>query len=124
MKKNLNPIIIAVAIPIVAIIFAVGSALYKRQATSNSAMFPADAYIENPTSFFGNKYLLKAQVDSQLAYKEGAGRLLCVKMQNGSRVAIIVPTEIGKNIQAGQKYGFDVEVMQDGSLVTRGLEKF
>lgn len=124
MKKSFNPIIIAIAIPVFAIIFAIASVLYKKSASSNSAMFLVDAYIDAPTSFFGNKYLLKAQVDSQLAYKEGTGRLLCVKMQNGSRVAIIVPIEIGKNIQAGQKYGFDVEVMQDGSLITRGLEKF
>ena len=124
MKKNFNPVIIAIAIPLLAIAFAVGSVFYKRSATSRSSAFPTAAYVDNPASFFGNRYILKAQVESQLAYKADAGRLLCVRAPDGARVAIVVPVEIGKNIQAGQKYGFDVEVMSNGVLTARGLEKF
>lgn len=124
MKSKFNPVIIAIAIPLFAAAFALASVLYKKSASAKSDVFPVGAYVENPASFFGNKYILKAQVDSQLAYKENAGRLLCVRTPGGSRVAVIVPAEVDKNIQAGQKYGFDVEVMQDGSLIARGLEKF
>ncbi|MBR4598370.1 MAG: hypothetical protein IKO42_08260 [Opitutales bacterium] len=124
MKGKFNPVIIAVAIPVLAIAFAIGSVFYKRSATSRSDAFPTAAYVDSPASFFGNRYVLKAQVESQLAYKAGSGRLLCVRAPDGARVAIVVPVEIGRNIQAGQKYGFDVEVMSNGVLMVRGLEKF
>ncbi|MBO7521859.1 MAG: hypothetical protein J6T16_06435 [Opitutales bacterium] len=125
MKRKFNPVIIAIAIPLVAVAFAVGSVFYKKSATSGSDAFPTAAYIENPASFLGNRYMLKAQVESQLAYDANAGRLLCVKTPDGARVAVFVPIEIDKNIQAGQKYGFDVEVMPPNEgLKARGLEKY
>lgn len=124
MKRKFNPVIIAVAIPLVAVIFAIGSVFYKKSAVSRADAFPTAAYIDDSASFSGNKYVLKAQVESQLAYKADAGRLLCVRAPDGARVAIVVPNTVGKNIQAGQKYGFEVEVMPNGVLMVRGLEKY
>lgn len=125
MKSKYTPILIAVAIPIVAIVFALTSIFLKKTIASDSPteIFPMSIYMQNPTSLAANKYRLNAQVDSQLAANSIA-RILSVRLSSGGRLALIVPESIKANIMAGQRYNFSVDVKTDGAIVVTSLEKF
>lgn len=125
MKRKYTPILIAIAIPLVAVAFALISIYFKKNPVKGTASenFPLGAYIQNPTSLAANKYTLNAQVDSQLAANSQA-RILSVRPAGGGRLAIIVPESLKANIMAGQRYNFSIDVKSDGALVVTSMEKF
>lgn len=125
MNSKNTPILIAVAIPVVAIAFALVSISLKNGAVGNvkNEDFPAQAYLKNPSALAANKYCLNAQVDSQLAADSNA-RVICVRASSGGRLALIVPENLKANIMAGQRYNFTVDVQSDGALVVTKMEKF
>ena len=52
---------------------------------------PVDDYVEKPGNFLGNTYLLSVQIDSQIEWKEGVGRILAVEAEgSSSRIPIFV----------------------------------
>lgn len=125
MKRKYTPVLIAMAIPLIAVAFALASIYFKKNSSAASASenFPLQAYIQNPTSLAANKYLLNARVDSQLAANSRA-RILSVRPSAGGRLALIVPESLKANIMAGQLYKFSVDVKSDGALVVTSMEKF
>ena len=124
MKSKFNPIIIAFAIPLVAVVLALVFIFMKKTKISSSAEFPVASFCASPQSLFGNKYTLSAEIDSLIAGSEKDGRMLAVRSLSGSKLAVYIPTEIKDNIHVGQKYNLFVEIAESGQIVVRGLEKY
>jgi hypothetical protein len=125
MKQKINPIFIAFAIPALAVVFAVVFILLKKaNVVSSSDEFPYATFLESPRSFEGNSYMMKAQIDSQLAYKPGSGKMLSVRTPQGARLSVFIPDQKGANLQVGQRYNLYVGINHDGLIVVNGLEKY
>ena len=117
--------IIAFAIPAAAMLFAlIFIFLKKTNVVNNAEEFPYAAYLDSPRSFDGNSYLMKAQIDSQLAYNQAAGKMVSVRTPSGARFAVFVPEGRGANMQVGQKYNLYVSLDQNGVIIVNGMEKF
>lgn len=124
MNKKFNPAIFVLLIPMAAVLFAGVSLYFKKSNVSESAQFPYSAYIADSNSLAGNVYSLKAQIDSQLAFDENVGRVICVNLDGGESVALLLPTNVARTIHPGQKYSFKVEVLPTGAIQVLNLEKF
>lgn len=124
MKSKFNPIIIAFAIPLVAVVLALVFIFMKKTKISSSIEFPVAAFCENPQSLFGNKYTLSAEIDSRIAVSETSGQILSVRSLSGSKLAVYIPTEFKGDIHVGQKYNLFVEISESGQIVVMGLEKY
>lgn len=125
MKQKFNPIIIAFAIPAAAIIFALAFILLKKaNVVSASEEFPYAAYMQSPKSVEGNSYMMRAQIDSQLAFQPGVGRILSVRIPSGARLSVFMPDGKGGNLQVGQRYNLYVGIGNDGMIAVNGLEKY
>ena len=124
MKRNTTPIIIAILIPIVSIILAISLIYFKKKNISGYADFPYQAYISSPTSLVGNTYLMKAQMDIQLA-KTANGRVIAVTDSlSGSQLALLMPNSLKENISAKQRYEIVVRVDDGGRIVVESLNKY
>ncbi len=87
--------------------------------------FPASQFLDGPTDFLGNQYQLQAQIDSQLKWEKGIGRLLAVVPEGGrSRLPVFVPSEIGENLHVGQRYEMRVRIDDGGLVYVENLRKF
>lgn len=84
---------------------------------------PVDDYLENPQSFAGNRYALRAEVASQLRWEEDKGRLLVVNAE-GNSLVVFVPAEIDQSVHVGQHFEFSTRIMQDGLVRVEALEKY
>ncbi|MBO6102319.1 MAG: hypothetical protein J6P03_03585 [Opitutales bacterium] len=124
MKRKFNPVIFVLIIPLAAVLFAAASFYFKRAAVSEAAEFPYDAYIADAGSLAGNVYKLNAQIDSQLAYGESAGKVVCVNLSGGEPLALFVPKSLSQNLYPGQKYTFEVGVLSSGAIKVLNSEKF
>jgi len=75
----------------------------------------------------GNVYRLDCQIEQQLSFVEGKGRILAVKptetTRGAGRISVFVPIQGGNNFEVGQRYKFKVRVSRD-LLVVEELEKF
>jgi hypothetical protein len=117
--------IIAFAIPVAAMLFAlVFIFLKKANVVNNAEEFPYATYLDSPRALDGNNYLIKAQIDSQLAYNQSAGKMVSVRTPSGARFAVFVPEGRGTNMQVGQKYNLYVNIDQNGVIIVNGMEKF
>ena len=124
MKRNTTPIIIAILIPSVSIILAISLIYFKKKNISGYADFPYQAYIYSPTSLVGNTYLMKAQMDIQLA-KTVNGRVIAVTDSlSGSQLALLMPNTLKENISAKQRYEIVVRVDDGGRIVVESLNKY
>lgn len=124
MSSRFNPVIVAVAIPLAAVVFAAGAVMFKRASGGGAEPFPRERYFENPASVLGGHYSLRAQVDSQLGFDATGGKLICVRPQSGGRLAIVVPVALAEKLSAGQRYDFDIRVLENGCMVVGGMEKY
>lgn len=125
MKSKFNPIIVAFAIPAIAIILALAFIFLKKTKNSSSAEeLPYAAFLENPQAFFGNSYKLSAQIDSQLAFDEGKGRILSLRTSSNAKISVFLPKSVPANLYPGQWYNLYVDVDQSGMMIVRGLEKY
>lgn len=89
--------------------------------------FPAEAYLEAPANFQGNRYRVEGQVQDQIAFRPGTGRLVAVAVEDGfARIPLFLPetTSGTTNLTVGQRYRFAVQVRQEGLLYVDDLAKF
>lgn len=92
---------------------------------SGLEVLPVDAYLKNPGNFLGNTYLLSAQIDSQIKWEEGVGRILAVESEgSASRVPVFVPDSAGQNLHVGQRYEMQVSIRKGGLIYVEDLHKF
>lgn len=86
---------------------------------------PANQYLKKPGNFLGNTYLLSAQIDSQIEWEEGVGRILAVKTEGStSRLPVFVPDSAGRNLNVGQRYKMQVSIRKGGLIYVEDLHKF
>lgn len=86
---------------------------------------PVDAYLKNPGNFLGNTYLISAQIDKQIKWEEGIGRILAVEAEGASaRVPVFVPESVGQNLHVGQRYDMRVNIRKGGLIYVEDLRKF
>ncbi len=117
------PIVIGVVVLIMAIGLYVG---LKSNGASDLEPFPAKNYLESPGDFLGNSYALNAQIDSQLRWEKGVGRVLAVKVTGDSktRIPVFVPDSIGANVHKGQRYEMEVLIEEGGLIYVEALRKY
>ena len=86
---------------------------------------PVDDYLKRPGNFLGNSYSLTAQIDSQIEWKEGVGRILAVETEGStSRIPVFVPETAGQNLLVGQRYEMHVSIRKGGLIYVEDLRKF
>lgn len=125
MKSKNTPILIAIAIPLFAVAVALSLVYFKKSNFSGLENFSYSSYIANPKNLGGNKYLLKAQPDKQLADLGDKGRLISVRSSDGAaKFAIIVPQQISANISANRRYSMVVTVDSAGRIIVQSMEKY
>ncbi|MGB0258346.1 MAG: hypothetical protein ACPGES_06840 [Coraliomargarita sp.] len=116
------PIVIGVIVLIMAVGLYVGM---KSDGASDLEPFPAKNYLESPGDFLGNTYALNAQIDSQLRWEKGVGRVLAVKVSGEStRIPVFVPDAIGANVHKGQRYELEVLIEEGGLIYVEALRKY
>ncbi len=123
MKKKFNPIIIAFLIPVIAVVLALVFILAKKTSPSSAAEFPISSYLTDAQSLYGNKYVLRAQIDSVLASNE-RGRILSIRTTSGARLSVFIPSSLQNNIHTGQRYDLYVNILEDGLINVNGMEKY
>ena len=119
-----TPIIIAVLIPIAAVAVALGMVYLKKQNVSGLEDFSYPLYMQNPSGLNGNKYLLKAQLDMQLA-DLGNFKIVSVKTPDEmSKFAVAIPSRISENLITRQRYKMVVRIGEGGQIYVDSMEKY
>ena len=86
---------------------------------------PVDDYVKKPANFLGNTYLLSVQIDSQIQWEEGVGRILAVEPEgSSSRIPVFVPDAIQQNLHVGQRYEMRANIRKGGLIYVEELRKF
>lgn len=117
------PIVIGVVVLVMAIGLFVS---LQSNGASDLEPFPAKSYLESPGDFLGNTYVLNAQIDSQLRWEKGVGRVLAVKVtgDDRTRIPVFVPDTIGANVHKGQRYELEVLIEEGGLIYVEALRKY
>ena len=88
--------------------------------------FPVVAYLDSPDNLQGNRYTLDAEIDAQLQWREGTGRLLAVRPlagEPGSRLPVFIADSLNANLMVAQRYRFEITVRRGGLLYVTSLRK-
>lgn len=88
--------------------------------------FPVAAYLEAPDNLQGNRYTLDAEIDAQLEWKEGVGRLLAVHpltSEPGARLPVFIADSLQANLMVAQRYRLELTVRRGGLLHVNTLRK-
>lgn len=86
---------------------------------------PASQYLKKPVDFLGNSYLVRAQIDSQIKWEKGVGRILAVIPEMGfERLPVYVPEAVANNIHIGQRFEMRVQVEEGGLIYVKALRKY
>lgn len=85
------------------------------------------AYLENANSLRGNIYRVSGSVWNSLGWSPAAGRLFAIEVgagKPGDLLPVLVPAALNHvNLQKGQRFVFEVEVIEDGVLQVKSLRK-
>ncbi len=88
--------------------------------------FPVAAYLDAPDNLQGNRYTLDAEIDTQLEWKEGTGRLLAVRplsAEPGARLPVFIADSLNANLMVAQRYRLELTVRRGGLLYVTALRK-
>jgi hypothetical protein len=87
---------------------------------SRGEAFPVADYLKAPANLSGNRYILEAEVDSQIRSKDGVGRIVVVKpLKDKGRLALVIPDSLDANLSPTQHYRFSVSVRPDALYVSK-----
>ena len=95
-------------------------------ARQSDETFPVAAYLDAPDNLQGNHYTLEAEIDAQLQWKEGVGRLLSVRpldKENATRIPLFIADSLHANLMVAQRYRFELTVRRGGLLYVTALRK-
>ncbi len=95
-------------------------------ARQSNETFPVAAYLGAPENLQGNRYTLDAEIDSQLKWAEGTGRLLAVRPltgESGDRLPVFIADSLNANLMVAQRYRFELTVRHGGLLHVTTLRK-
>jgi hypothetical protein len=86
--------------------------------------FPVRSFLSAPDNLQGNHYLLEAEIDQQLNWREGIGRLIAVRtLQDGTRLPVFISDSLKANLLVAQRYRFEISVRKGGLLYVERLKK-
>ncbi len=123
MKSKTTPIIIAILIPLISIAVALSLVFFKKRGNSEDVEFQYSQYIDSPKSLSGNKYVVKGELEMQLA-KVSAGRVVSLVDSNGDKFAIYIPDSLKMNARTKQRYEFDVYIGSKGEIIAKSMRKY
>ena len=90
--------------------------------------FPLVYYLQSPGSLQGNRYQMKAQIDRQLGWKQGVGRLILVQVTTddglSKKVPVFIRDGVGSGVLPGQKFMMTVLVGEDNLVIVENYEKY
>ena len=120
MKSKTTPIIVALLIPAISVLLAVGLIYFKKKNMSGLDAFPYSA-----SGLAGNRYVLDAKIDVQLA-KRPDGRVVAVLTgADADSLAVFIPEKAaGSAVSANQRYEMVVRVGDNGGITVESMEKF
>ncbi len=86
--------------------------------------FPVRAFLSAPDNLQGNRYQLEAEIDAQLNWREGVGRLIAVRtLREDARLPVFIADSMKANLLVAQRYRFDITVRKGGLLYVERLKK-
>jgi len=86
--------------------------------------FPVRAFLSAPDNLQGNRYELEAEIDQQLNWREGLGRLIAVRtLRDDARLPVFISDSMKANLLVAQRYRFEVTVRKGGLLYVERLKK-
>jgi hypothetical protein len=86
--------------------------------------FPVKAFMAAPDNLQGNRYTLEAEIDAQLNWREGTGRLIAVRtLREDARLPVFIADSMKTNLLVAQRYRFEVTVRKGGLLYVERLKK-
>lgn len=92
---------------------------------SDAEPLPVDNYVKKPGDFLGNRYLLRAQIDEQIQWEKGLGRVLAVRVDGSDRrLPVFVPEGVTDNLHVGQRYEMQAVIEQGGLIYVQALRKY
>lgn len=92
---------------------------------SDAEPLPVDNYVKKPGDFLGNRYLLRAQIDEQIKWEKGLGRVLAVRMDGSdTRLPVFVPEGVTDNLHVGQRYEMEAIIEVGGLIYVEALRKY
>ena len=93
--------------------------------SSDLEMLPIDTYLQKPGDFLGNRYMLRVQIDEQLLWEKGLGRVLAVVAEGSdTRLPVFVSESAGDNLHVGQRYELQAIIEQGGLIDVEALQKY
>ncbi len=117
----------AIALGVVGLVVLVlVGGLTLRQAGSWQQLdpLPVRDYLDAPGNFLGNHYQIVAIIESQLAYREGVGRLVAVEPEGSELpVPVFVPSAKAQTLNVGQQYRMAVTIREQGLIIVEQLQK-
>lgn len=118
--RKTSPLIAAFCLTIASIFTGCGGGEF-----SNLETLPTEAYLESPADFLGNNYSVRSQIDSQIQWEKGVGRILAVLPEGSSkRIPVFVPESVGGNIHIGQRFEMRVRIEEGGLIYVEALRKY
>ena len=130
--SKINPLFFALGIPVVVIVILVAIVVPRMGGGGKFAEltpFSVEAYRKDWATLQGNTYRLDCQVEQQLAFVEGRGRVLAVKpiekdpTRPASRIPVFVPAGSADSFEVGQRFKCKLRVTRD-LLVVEALDRF
>lgn len=128
--SKINPLFFALGIPVLVIVVLLAIVVPRFAGGgkfTDLSPFSIDDYRKDFATLQGNAYRFECQIDKQLAFEEGKGRMLAVKPTDISRgtgrLPVFVPLSAGESFEVGQRFKFKVRVVGSG-LVVEDLERF
>jgi len=93
--------------------------------SSDLEILPIDTYLQKPGDFLGNRYMLRVQIDEQLKWEKGLGRVLAVVAEGSdARLPVFVSESAGDNLHVGQRYELQAIIEQGGLIYVEALQKY
>ncbi len=130
--SKINPLFFALGIPVVVIVILVAIVAPRMGGGGKFAdltPFSVEAYRKDWATLQGNSYRLDCQVEQQLSFVEGRGRVLAVKpiekdpTRPAGRIPVFVPVGSVDSFEVGQRFKCKLRVTRD-LLVVEALERF
>lgn len=124
-RHQMNPLLRGSLLFVVLILCSVLLSGCGKGGYSGLEALPVDDYLEKPRNFLGNTYQVAGQIDSQIEWEEGLGRILAVEAAGAaSRIPVFVPDAVEQNLYVGQRYNMRVNIRKGGLIYVEDLRKF
>ena len=93
--------------------------------SSNLELLPIETYLQKPGVFLGNRYVLRVQIEEQLKWEKGLGRVLAVVAEgSNARLPVFVSESAGDNLHVGQRYELQAIIEKGGLIYVEALQKY